>query len=86
LHLRIQTCAHSPTSAARRGPAPHAVFPIVGGAVDGGLSVEREPAVAGVRYRRAEVEFIQQLARVLPVGNVRRRLTRDTCRGAEQGC
>lgn len=73
----------APTSTPRRGPAPHAVLPIPGGAVDGGLSLERVPVVAGVCHRYAIEEFIQQPARVLPVGNVRRRLTRDTCRDAK---
>lgn len=85
LHSSIYACTHNPTSALRGGPAPLAVLPIPGGAVDGGLSMERVPAVAGVCYRCAKVEFIQQPARVLPIGNIRRRLTRDTCRCAEQG-
>lgn len=84
-HLSTCMCTLNPTSARRRGPAPHAVLPIQGSAVDGGLSMEWISRVARVCYSSAKEEFIQQLACVLPIRNVWRWLTRDTCRGAEQG-
>lgn len=75
----------SPTSTGRQGLAPHAVLAVAGGAVDGGLPVQGEAGLAAVGDGRAVVELAQQPARVLPVGDVRRGLAGDACRGAERG-
>jgi len=74
----------NPTSAQWGGPTPHPIFPIMGGAEDGGSPTQRVAGLAAVGDGGAIEELIQQPPCVLPMGNVRGGLTGDTCNGAQR--
>lgn len=72
-------CPTRPTSAARWRPAPLAVLPVHRGAEDGGGSGQRVARLARVGDHGRVGEGVQRVPAVCPAGDVRGRLTEDTC-------